>query len=221
MTVRVLVAEDQPLTRTGLLAVLDLAPELTVVGEAADGAQAVALAAETRPHVILMDIKMPVLDGITATRRILQNAGDEPPAIIMLTTFDVDEYIYTALGTGAAGFLLKDTPPAQIISAVKVVAEGSMLITPSVTRRLVESHAQQHLTRTCNETALAKLTAREREVLRLVGRGLTNLEVSQQLHLSEETVKTHVKRIMHKMKLSSRAQAVVTAYETGLVVPGE
>jgi DNA-binding NarL/FixJ family response regulator len=218
MTIRVLVADDQALIRAGLVALFNAAPGFEVVGEAADGAQAVTRAAETAPDVILMDIRMPVLDGIAATRRILA-AGDDPPKIIVLTTFDLPEYVYTALGEGASGFLLKDTPPERIISAVGTIAAGDILIAPRITHRLIETYAQQHRATAVAEPQLAALTARETEVLRLVGNGLTNGQIAQRLVLSEATVKTHVKRMMGKLGLSSRAQAVVVAYETGLIVP--
>jgi DNA-binding NarL/FixJ family response regulator len=216
--IRILVVDDQALVRGGLVALFTAAPGLEVVGEAADGADAVELAAETRPDVILMGIRMPVLDGIEATRRILA-AGEDRPRIIVLTTFDLDEYVYTALGEGASGFLLKDTPPDRIISAVHTVAAGDILITPRITHRLVEAYAQHHRTAAAANAHLSRLTPRETEILRLVGTGLTNAQIAQRLVLSEATVKTHVKHLMAKLHLSSRAQAVVVAYETGLVQP--
>ncbi|GAA5133685.1 response regulator transcription factor [Pseudonocardia adelaidensis] len=217
--IRILVVDDQALIRGGLVALFTAAPGLEVLGEAADGAEAVASASQTRPDVILMDIRMPVLDGIAATRRILAASGDDPPRIIVLTTFDLDEYVYTALGEGASGFLLKDTPPDRIISAVHTVAAGDILITPRITHRLVETYAQHHRTAAAANAQLTELTPRETEILRLVGNGLTNGQIAQRLVLSEATVKTHVKRLMAKLHLSSRAQAVVVAYETGLVLP--
>ncbi|WP_018686996.1 response regulator [Actinokineospora enzanensis] len=218
MTIRVLVVDDQPLIRTGLVALLDAAPGIEIAAEAADGAQALALAESTRPDVILMDIRMPALDGISATRRILATAVENPPRIIVLTTFDLPEYVYTALSDGASGFLLKDTPPERIISAVHAVAAGDMLIAPSITRRLIEAYADHHRTVVADDR-LTVLTRREVEVLRLVGNGLTNTQIAHRLVLSEETVKTHVKRTMNKLHLTSRAQAVVVAYETGLIIP--
>jgi DNA-binding NarL/FixJ family response regulator len=218
MTTRVLVVDDQALVRGGLVALLTAAPGLEVAGAAADGAEAVALASQTRPDVILMDIRMPVLDGIAATRRILAGPDGYRPRILVLTTFDLDEYVYTALAEGASGFLLKDTPPDRIISAVHAVAAGDVLLAPLVTQRLVESFARHHRAAAA-KPHLEQLTARETEVLRLVGNGLTNAQIAHGLVLSEATVKTHVKRVMAKLHLTSRAQAVVMAYETGLVVP--
>ncbi|TQM79773.1 LuxR family two component transcriptional regulator [Saccharothrix saharensis] len=219
MTIRVLVADDQALIRAGLVALFTAAPGFEVVGEAADGEQAVAAAARTSPDVILMDIRMPVLDGIGATREILAAHRDEPPRIIVLTTFDLPEYVYTALGEGASGFLVKDTPPDRIISAVRTIHAGDILVAPHITHRLIETYAQHHRATAVGAPQLAALTARETEVLRLVGNGLTNGQIAQRLVLSEATVKTHVKRTMGKLGLSSRAQAVVVAYETGLIVP--
>ncbi|MCA1283591.1 response regulator transcription factor [Saccharopolyspora sp. 7B] len=217
MTVRVLVVDDQTLIRAGLVALLTAATGLEVAGEAADGADAVRLAAELRPDVVLMDIKMPSLDGISATSRIL--AADPEVRVIVLTTFDLPEYVYTALGDGAAGFLLKDTPADRIVAAVQAVAAGDLLISPQITHRLVETYAQHHRTHALADDRLDRLTARETEVLRLVGNGLTNAQIAQRLVLSEATVKTHVKRMMAKLDLTSRAQAVVVAYESGLIVP--
>ena len=221
MTVRVLVADDQALIRGGLVALLAAAPGFEPVGEAADGQEAVVLARELHPDVVLMDIRMPVLDGIEATRRLLDGGtGDGwPPRVLVLTTFDLDEHVYAALGAGASGFLLKDTPPARILGAIEVVAAGDMLITPSVTRRLVETYSRLHERTASASPALQHLTPRETEVLQLVGNGLDNHEIATRLTLSESTVKTHVKRVMGKLSLSSRAQAVVLAYESGLVVP--
>jgi DNA-binding NarL/FixJ family response regulator len=221
MTTRVLVADDQDLIRGGLIALFGAAPGLDVVGEARDGEQAVALAARTRPDVILMDIRMPVLDGIEATRRILAAPGEHGPRVLVLTTFDLDEYVYTALQEGAAGFLLKDTPPQRIIAAVHTVAAGDILIAPRITQRLVEAYARQHRAAAVRTHRVKDLTARETEVLRLVAGGLSNTQIAERLVLSEATVKTHVKRMMSKLMLSSRAQAVVAAYESGLVIPND
>ncbi|GIF20319.1 DNA-binding NarL/FixJ family response regulator [Actinoplanes tereljensis] len=219
MSVRVLVADDQPLIRAGLVALFRAADGLEVAGEAADGAEAVALTAQTRPDVVLMDIRMPILDGIAATRQILAATGPRPK-VIVLTTFDLDEYVYGALGEGAAGFLLKDTPPDRIISAIHTIAAGDILLAPRITHRLIETHARRHRA-TAGSHRLGELTARETEVLRLVGNGLTNGQIAARLLVSEATVKTHLKHTMSKLHLSSRAQAVVLAYETGLVVPGD
>jgi DNA-binding NarL/FixJ family response regulator len=235
VTIRVLIADDQALIRAGLVALFTAAPGFEVVGEAVDGEQAVALAARTSPDVILMDIRMPVLDGIAATRLILAAhrepaASDpaatgtdtdraDPPRIVVLTTFDLPEYVYTALGEGASGFLVKDTPPERIISAVRTIAAGDILVAPHITHRLIETYAQHHRATAIGAPQLQTLTARETEVLRLVGNGLTNGQIAQRLVLSEATVKTHVKRTMGKLGLSSRAQAVVVAYESGLIVP--
>ncbi|WP_345632444.1 response regulator transcription factor [Rugosimonospora acidiphila] len=218
--VRVLVVDDQVLIRAGLAALIRAAPGLDVVGEAADGDEAVALAAETRPDVILMDIRMPEATGIEATRRILEQRRDDPPRVLMLTTFDVDEYVYEALRAGASGFLLKDTPPERLLAAIGMVGGGDMLFAPSVTRRLVEAYTHRPHTGAVDHPDLEVLTAREREVLRLIGSGLSNGEIAARLVVSEATVKTHVNRTMTKLNLSSRAQAVVLAYEVGLVGRG-
>ncbi|SDT70073.1 response regulator [Actinoplanes derwentensis] len=220
MSIRVLVADDHDLIRTGLTTLLRAAPGFEPVGVAADGAQAVSLAAETEPDIILMDIRMPVLDGISAMRQILAAAGEHRPQVIMLTTFDLDEYIYQALTDGASGFLLKDTPPVRILAAIKTVMAGDMLISPRVTRRLVAAYGEQQRSSPVRIPPLGNLTARETEVLSLIGGGLSNSQIAGRLVLSEATVKTHVKRLMGKLDLTSRAQAVVVAYERGLVVPG-
>jgi DNA-binding NarL/FixJ family response regulator len=219
MTIRVLVADDQPLVRAGLMALLDAAPGIDVVGGAANGVDAVAMVTTSRPDVVLMDVRMPGLDGISATRQILSRDDERPPRIIILTTFDVSEYVYTSLREGAAGFLLKDTPADRIIAAVHSVAAGDVLLSPRITRRLIETFAQYHRPSKYRHDHIAALTSRETEVLHLVGHGLSNTEIADRLTLSAETVKTHVKRIMGKLELSSRAQAVVAAYESGLVVP--
>jgi DNA-binding NarL/FixJ family response regulator len=222
VTLRVLVADDQPLIRGGLVALLSAAPGFEPVGQASTGREAVELAASTAPDLILMDIRMPGMDGIEATRTILSRAateGDEPPRIVILTTFDLDEYVYAALAAGAAGFLLKDAPPERILADLELVAGGDLLLAPAVTRRLVETHARHRGATMRGTETLKLLTPREIDVLRLLGGGLSNAEIASELVLSESTVKTHVKRLMSKLDLSSRAQGVVVAYETGLVVP--
>ncbi|MCH5674903.1 response regulator [Streptomyces gilvus] len=217
--IRVLVVDDQFLVRGGLVALLRAAPGMEVVGEAADGAQAVRLAAKTHPDVVLMDIRMPGMTGIEATERILAAATDPPPRVLVLTTFDLDEYVYGALRAGASGFLLKDAGPERLLAAVTAVHGGDALFAPAVTRRLVEA-----FTRAADlpgpPPGLAALTGRELEVLKLVARGLTNAEAADRLFISEATVKTHLNRTMSKLGLASRAQVVVIAYETGLVTPG-
>ncbi|ALO95685.1 MULTISPECIES: response regulator [Streptomyces] len=219
--IRVLVVDDQFLIRAGLVGLLDAAPGFEVVGEAGDGEQAVRLAAETRPDVVLMDIRMPGVNGIEATERILAEAADRPPRVLVLTTFDLDEYVYGALRAGASGFLLKDSGPERLLAAVTAVDGGDALFAPSVTRRLVESFARrQEPVHTAPPPDLGVLTSREVEVLRLTARGLSNLEIADRLYISEATVKTHLNRTMTKLDLGSRAQAVVLAYETGLVTPG-
>ncbi|CAM4292565.1 response regulator transcription factor [Kibdelosporangium persicum] len=219
-TTSVLVVDDEILIRAGLAALMRAAPGLEVVGEAADGHEAVALAAETRPDVILMDIKMPGMDGITATERILAEAPGPQPRVIVLTTFDLDEYVYAALRAGASGFLLKETEPRQVISAIQAIADGDMLFAPSVTQRLVEAYVRRpRRIPTPQAPSLSQLTPREMEILRLVGTGRTNNEIAGDLTVSEATVKTHLNRAMTKLGLTSRAQAVVIAYETGLVTP--
>ncbi|NUP16257.1 MAG: response regulator transcription factor [Streptomyces sp.] len=215
----VLVVDDQFLIRAGLVGLLRAAPGIDVVGEACDGAEAVALAAETAPEVILMDIRMPGMDGIEATERILAQAADPPPRILILTTFDLDEYVYGALRAGACGFLLKDSGPERLLAAVAAVRGGDALFAPSVTRRLVEAYA--HRPTDERPADLDDLTSREVEVLKLIARGLSNPQIADLLYISEATVKTHLNRTMTKLDLNSRAQAVVVAYESGLVSPGE
>ncbi|MER7185361.1 response regulator transcription factor [Streptomyces hyaluromycini] len=219
---RVLVVDDQFLIRAGLVGLLEAAPGFEVAGEAGDGAEAVRLAAETRPDVVLMDIRMPGVNGIEATERILARAQGPAPRILVLTTFDLDEYVYGALRAGASGFLLKDSGPERLLAAVTAVAGGDALFAPSVTRRLVEAFAQRHGPGpdAGPPPDLDVLTSREVEVLKLTARGLSNLEIADRLYISEATVKTHLNRTMTKLDLGSRAQAVVVAYETGLVTPG-
>ncbi|WP_155370283.1 response regulator [Catellatospora vulcania] len=218
--VDVLVVDDQVLIRAGLVAMIKAAPGLNAVGEAASGEEAVELAARLRPDVILMDIRMPGLSGVAATEQILAAAEDEPPRVLILTTFDLDEYVYAALRAGASGFMLKDTSPERLFAAIAAIAGGDMLFTPTVVRRLIEANTGPGRAAGGPSPDLAVLTSRELDVLRLVARGLSNTEIAGELHLSEATVKTHLNRLMSKLSLSSRAQAVVIAYETGLVTPG-
>jgi DNA-binding NarL/FixJ family response regulator len=210
---RVLIADDQTLVRGGFRMILTRAG-IEVAGEAADGLEAVSAARRLRPDVVLMDIRMPGIDGLEATRRVLADTPD--CRVLMLTTFDLDRYVYAALAAGASGFLLKDITPEHLVSSVQLVATGDALLAPSITRRLVERYARPKP----EPTGLEDLTPREKEVLRLVGAGLSNTALADRLQLSEATVKTHVARIFAKLGLHDRAQAVVVAYESGLVVPG-
>jgi DNA-binding NarL/FixJ family response regulator len=220
-----LIADDQAMVREGFGALLAAQDEITVAGLAADGAQAVALARQARPDVVLMDVRMPVMDGLAATRELLRDgqAGDGRPRVLMLTTFDLDEYVYEALRAGASGFLLKDAPAAELVHAVRVVAAGEALLAPSVTRRLIAGFARQAPRSGGSPRAgsLAQLTPREAQVLVLIARGMSNAEISAALVIAEQTTKTHVGRILMKLALRDRAQAVVFAYESGLVTPGE
>jgi DNA-binding NarL/FixJ family response regulator len=226
---RVLVADDQELVRAGFCVILEAAG-FTVVGEAANGAQAVTLAARERPDVVLMDVRMPVMDGLAATRHITGMAGEPAadgqasaggtPKVVILTTFDLDDYVYEALRAGASGFLLKDAPRADLIAAVRIAAAGDALLAPSVTRRLIEAFARRPAEHAPNPSKLASLTPRERDILLLVARGRTNLEIAQDLFVSEATVKTHVGHLLAKLGLRDRVQAVILAYETGEVIPG-
>lgn len=216
--IRVLVVDDHPLVRRGFRMVLEADAGIDVVGEASDGLQAVAVAQDLKPDVVLMDIRMPNLDGIAATRRLLEGQGADLKVLI-LTTFDLDEYVYDALRAGASGFLLKDVPPERLIEGIRSVASGESLLAPSVTRRLIEAYVERGFTRE-PATALASLTGREREVLELMARGLSNAEIANFLFLGESTVKTHVTRVLDKLEVRDRVQAVVYAYERGVVAPG-
>ncbi len=218
MTIRVLLADDQNLVRGGFRMILGAEPEVEVVGEAADGAEAVALARDLCPDVVLMDVRMPNVDGIEATRRIVDGA-EESPRVLVLTTFDLDEYVYEALRAGASGFLLKDAPEEQLVAGIRIVAAGGSLFAPAVTRRLIERFAATSSRKP--PPAFDDLTARELEVLRLVARGLSNAEIARELVVSEHTVKTHVAHILGKLDLRDRVQAVVLAYESGIVRAGE
>jgi DNA-binding NarL/FixJ family response regulator len=218
VTIGIVVADDHEVVRAGFAAMLDTQPDFTVLGTAADGTEAVRVCREVRPDVVLMDVRMPGTDGIEATRQL---AGSDGPRILILTTFDLDQYLYDALRAGASGFLLKDVTAERLFDAVRVVAAGEALLAPAVTRRLISEFARlRPRADTPPSGALASLTPRETQVLRLVAEGLSNPEIAARLVVTEETVKTHVSRVLSKLGLRDRTQAVVTAYETGLVVPG-
>jgi DNA-binding NarL/FixJ family response regulator len=222
MTIRVVVADDQVLVRSGFTMLLSGEPGIEVVGEAGNGAEAVALAASEHPDVILMDVRMPVMDGLDATRRITGDESLSSTRVVILTTFDLDEYVHEALRAGASGFLLKDTLPVDLLNAVRVVAAGDALIAPRITRRLIEEFARRPgpAAAAAAHTALGQLTEREREVLELVAKGLSNAEIAATLYVSHATVKTHVSRLLMKLGARDRAQLVMIAYETGVVMPG-
>jgi DNA-binding NarL/FixJ family response regulator len=216
-----MIADDQALVRAGFRMILDAEDDLEVVGEAADGLAAVDAARRLKPDVVLMDIRMPELDGIEATRRVLAAAGDDAAVrVLMLTTFDLNEYVYDALRAGASGFLLKDVPPEQLAEGIRVVAGGDALLAPSITRRLIQEFAAAGPPAGAPPKGLDELTARELEVFKLVARGLSNAEIAAELIVSETTVKTHVARMLMKLGLRDRVQAVVLAYEAGIAVPG-
>ncbi|MEU6747619.1 response regulator transcription factor [Actinomadura nitritigenes] len=217
MELRVLVADDQTLVRGSFRVLIDTAPGLRAVGEAGTGAEAVELAERERPDVVLMDVRMPEMDGIEATRRICRDLPDV--RVLILTTFDLDSYVYAALRAGASGFLLKDTPPADLLSAIRVVASGESLLAPTVTRRLIAEFVRRPAPAGPPPAGLGALTDREREVLALIARGLSNTELAEHLHLSPATVKTHIGRLLAKLQARDRAQLVIAAYETGLVRP--
>lgn len=217
--IRVMLADDQGLVRAGFRALLDSAPDISVVAQAADGAEAVRLAAAERPDVVLMDIRMPGMDGLAATGHILADSGNDAVRIIILTTFDLDEYIFEALRMGASGFLVKDTEPEELIQGVRVVARGDALLSPTVTRRLIADYAARPRP-AAPAHDLVDLTDREREVVALVGEGLTNDEIAARLVVSPATAKTHVSRAMIKLRVRDRAQLVVVVYESGLISPG-
>jgi DNA-binding NarL/FixJ family response regulator len=218
---KVLIADDQSLVRAGFRMILEAEPDFEVVGEVSDGLTAVLAARETEPDVILMDVRMPNVDGLEATRRLLEGK-EEGPRILILTTFDLDEYVYEALRAGASGFLLKDTPPEQLVEAIRIVAGGDALLSPSITKRVIAEFVRRPpaSVRQAPE-GLDELTARELEVLRLIARGLSNAEIAAEAYVSETTVKTHVARILMKLQLRDRVQAVVFAYEHGIVQAGD
>jgi DNA-binding NarL/FixJ family response regulator len=216
----VLIADDQPMVRAGLRMILELEPDIDIVGEAADGNEAVAVAAATEPDVILMDVRMPNLDGLQATRRIV-GSREDGPRVLILTTFDLDVYVYEALASGASGFVLKDIEPEKLVDAIRVIANGEALLSPTVTRKLIEEFVRRppEVVRP-SPRELEQLTAREAEIMALVARGLSNAEIAAQAFVSEPTVKTHVARILMKLGLRDRVQVVVYAYEHGLAKPG-
>jgi DNA-binding NarL/FixJ family response regulator len=220
MTVTILIADDQALVRAGFRMILESEPDLDVVAEASDGGEAVELARRARPDVILMDIRMPTLDGLEATRRIVA-ADRNPPRVLMLTTFDLDEYVFDALKAGASGFLLKDVSPEQLVAGVRVVAAGESLLAPSLTQRLIESFISEHPRTQPVPNEFDELTARELEIFKLLGRGLSNAEIADRLVVSGTTVRTHVGRVLFKLGLRDRVQAVVLAYEAGIIRPGD
>jgi DNA-binding NarL/FixJ family response regulator len=219
VSIRVLICDDQALVRAGFRAILGSRPEIEIVGEAENGAEAVALAERRRPDVILMDIRMPLLDGVEATRRLV--AEGSPARILVLTTFDLDEYVHAAIRAGASGFLLKDVTPAELVEAIRIVAGGDALLAPSVTRRLLERFAVTLPAGDQSSDVLGQLTARETEVLRLLAAGLSNAEIASELVVTEATVKTHISSLLRKLGLRDRVQAVILAYETGLVTLGK
>ena len=216
--IRVVIADDQALVRAGFAMILDTEPDIEVVGQAENGAEAITVTRRERPDVVLMDIRMPEMDGIEATERLTRELSD-PPAVLILTTFDLDEYVYSALRSGASGFLLKDTPPDELVNAIRIVAHGDALLAPSVTRTLIAEFAGRP--EPAPVPALDSLTEREHEVLRHLAKGLSNAEMAESLFVSETTVKTHVSRILTKLELRDRVQAVVLAYEAGVISPGE
>lgn len=222
--IRVVLVDDQELVRTGLAMILGADPELEVVGEAADGDTAVDVVVRERPDVVLMDVRMPGVDGIEATRRIVEYSAElagDGPSVLMLTTFDLDEHVHDALQAGASGFLLKDAPAAELKAAIRTAARGGMLLAPSVTRRMVEQLSWRRPSEHPAASRIASLTDKEREVLERIARGLSNAEIGEELFISEGTVKTHVGALLRKLELRDRVQAVVLAYEAGVVVPGE
>ncbi|MFZ2172890.1 MAG: response regulator transcription factor [Rhodococcus sp. (in: high G+C Gram-positive bacteria)] len=220
MAITVFIADDQAMVRQGFGALLAAQPDISVIGDAPDGVVAVAEVRRLRPDVVLMDVRMPQMNGLDAARLILSAGFDPPVRVLMLTTFDVDDYVYEALGIGASGFMLKDAPAEELVRAVRVVADGEALLAPTVTRRLIADVNSRRGTARRKPAALSALTPREREVLELIARGLSNVEIAEHLFVAEQTVKTHVGKVLSKLNLRDRAQAVVLAYESGLVTPG-
>jgi DNA-binding NarL/FixJ family response regulator len=221
MSIRVLLVDDQALIRAGFRMILDAEEDMEVVGECSDGTQAVDSARRLTPDIVLMDIRMPEMDGIEATRRIAAREGEDGPRVLMLTTFDLDEYVYDALRAGASGFLLKDVPAEELVSGIRVVAQGEALLAPSVTKRLIQEFSRGPVSQRREAPAeLEKLTPRELEVFSLIARGMSNAEIAEELVVSETTVKTHVARVLMKLGVRDRVQAVVLAYESGVVAPG-
>jgi DNA-binding NarL/FixJ family response regulator len=220
VSIRVLLVDDQALIRAGFRMILDAEDDMEVVGECADGTQAVDSVRRLNPDVVLMDIRMPEMDGIEATRLIADGGGEGAPKVLMLTTFDLDEYVYDALRAGASGFLLKDVPAEQLVDGIRVVAEGDALLAPSVTRRLIHEFSRGAVAQQSAPPELEQLTPRELEVFKLIARGMSNAEIAAELIVSETTVKTHVARVLMKLGVRDRVQAVVLAYESGVVAPG-
>jgi DNA-binding NarL/FixJ family response regulator len=218
--ITVALADDQAMVRAGLRMILESQPDIEVAGEAATGREAAELARRQRPDVVLMDVRMPVLDGIEATRLIARDSSGRPPRVVILTTYELDEYVFDALAAGASAFLLKHAPPEELVNAIRVVAAGDALLAPSVTRRLIEEFGRRSPPPLRAPAALSGLTERELDVLRLLARGLTNAEIAAQLHVGETTVKTHVAHVLGKLDLRDRVQAVILAYEAGLIEPG-
>lgn len=221
MTISVVIVDDQAMVRQGFGALLDAQHDISVIGEAADGARGVAEVARLAPDVVLLDVRMPEVNGLEAAATILSSPSPTRPRVLMLTTFDIDDYVYEALRLGASGFMLKDAPADELVRAVRVVAGGDQLLAPSITRRLIEESTRRRGTVPRRSARLEQLTAREHEVLELVAAGLSNAEIADLLFLAEQTVKTHVSRVFAKLALRDRAQAVVFAYEHGVVVPGQ